>query len=300
MSNNSENISESWWTEWSMPIFILIGVSLLFFALTKLISKSGDYKTLVEELDSKTFGNKWVAAYELSKYVNSSHIPEEDIPWLIEQLGATYKSQQQDPRTRNFIIVTMSSINHESVLPWLEKSLTDPDPQVQFSGVVGLGKLSINFKNSPQFPWKPLQLLMHQTQDRGLKQVAIITLAQGEKTEEVPYFESLVSSSSASIGLESLHAALGLVYFNNPKGISNIREFWKLESRQEVMQKLGIDNNQYQQLQLNFLSSINTLLSHNITPHQYFIDLLSELKKLEKDNVVNMKILELLIMLKKS
>jgi hypothetical protein len=295
---NDNDPRENWWSEWSMPILIFCGVAILFFGLTRLISKSGDYKSLVEELDSKTFGNKWVAAYELSRYVNSSHIPVEDIPWLAEQLARIYQSQQQDPRTRNFIIVTLSAIGSEQSLSLFSKALNDTDPQIQFSTLVALGKFADKFGKSPAFPWESIRNLMHQSNDKGVKQVAMIAVAQSRIIEEASYFENLLSNSELS-GMERLHVALALAYYNNPKGISLIEDFWRLETRAELIKKWGLDANQFQQLQLNFLSAINKLREQNLVIHQYFIDLLIRLENLESDNLVKTKVQELLIMLKK-
>ena len=74
-----------------VPIAIVLFGSLIIFGVTKMLSAERSYKDLVQEIQSKTFGNKWVAAYELSKQINSSQIPVEDYPWLIENLSLAYK-----------------------------------------------------------------------------------------------------------------------------------------------------------------------------------------------------------------
>jgi hypothetical protein len=301
--SKSSNISNvpgpiaRWWSEWSMPVLILLGVSLLFFALTRMIAKNSDYKTLVQELDSTTFGNKWVAAYELSRYVNSSSIPQEDLPWLAEQLGRIYLSQAQDPRTRNFIMVTLGPLKTVSAVKSLALGLNDADLQVQFSAVVALGQQAKEFSSSPFFPWPELMNLLQKTQDNGIKRVLMIVLAQNQRKEALDILKSFLGDME--INLESLHAALALVYFNEPSAKSVIEKFWELSSRTEVQTRLSIDVNQYQQLQLNFLSALKSALSTLGYINEYYIELLRRFERDETDQLVKLKILELLIMLKK-
>ena len=67
-----------------VPIAILIGGFLIIWGITKMLDGgTSGYKRLVEDLQSKTFGNRWVAAYDLSKYIAGNQIPKEDVAWLI-------------------------------------------------------------------------------------------------------------------------------------------------------------------------------------------------------------------------
>ena len=65
-----------------------------------MLTTDRSYQDLLTEMESKSFGNKWVAAYELSKVIASSQVPKEEIPELIKRLGYIYKSSSVDPRTR--------------------------------------------------------------------------------------------------------------------------------------------------------------------------------------------------------
>src|SRR5690606_15943635 len=96
---------------------VLVG-ALIIFGVTKMLSADRSYKDLVRELHSKTFGNRWVAAYELSKLISSSQIPEEDVPWLIANLTELYKGAQ-DSRTRDFIVVAMGALKSDLAMPVL-------------------------------------------------------------------------------------------------------------------------------------------------------------------------------------
>lgn len=64
----------------AIPIAIVLVGALIIFGVTKILSSERDYKDLVREVQSKTFGNRWVAAFELAKVLSAQKIPAEDIP----------------------------------------------------------------------------------------------------------------------------------------------------------------------------------------------------------------------------
>ena len=106
------------------------------------------------ELHSKTFGNRWVAAYELSKVISSKSIPEEDIPWLVENLEDLY-DKAVDVRTKNFIIVAAGSLKSELCLGLLKRGLGEDDSGTVFHAIVALSNFpkGIEFDWSQQFPF---------------------------------------------------------------------------------------------------------------------------------------------------
>src|SRR5690606_663220 len=127
----------------SVPIAIVLVGALIIFGVTKMLSTGKNHRDLVDELNSKTFGNRWVAAYELSKFLASSKIPKEDMPWVIENLSKVYR-ETVDARTRNFVVLALGSLNNPLCLPVLNTALEDPDHQVKFNAVVALGNMSAN------------------------------------------------------------------------------------------------------------------------------------------------------------
>src|SRR5690606_13321069 len=132
-------------------------------------------------MNSKTFGNRWVAAYELSKFLASERIPKEDMPWVIENLSQVYAGTI-DPRTRNFVVMALGSLKNPLTLPTLNAALEDQDPQVKFNAVVSLG----NMEKGSDIKWDKVEAVLQQDLDPGLKQVALLTMASHEhpNTEE--------------------------------------------------------------------------------------------------------------------
>lgn len=159
-----------------VPIAIVLVGALIIFGVTKMLSAERSYKDLVQEIQSKTFGNKWVAAYELSKQINSSQIPVEDYPWLVENLTAAYK-ESVDPRTRGFIIAALGALKTPLALPTMQLALQDIDTDVKFHSVVSLASMPKGIT----FDWAPL-IEMLSSKEAILRQASTLALA----THQVP------------------------------------------------------------------------------------------------------------------
>ena len=116
----------------AVPLAIVIVGALIIFGVTKMLSSGKNHRDLIEEMNSKTFGNRWVAAYELSKFLASSKIPKEDMPWVIENLSKVYY-ESVDARTRNFVVLALGSLKNPLILPVIGSFLHTPSP---FCGII--------------------------------------------------------------------------------------------------------------------------------------------------------------------
>ncbi len=155
-----------------VPTAIILVSALIIFGVTKMLSSERSHRDLINEMHSKTFGNRWVAAYELSKLLATSKIPQAEIPWVITNLSQIF-TETPDVRTKNFIVLALGTFNNEMILPTMEKALTDEDSQVRFSAVVTLG----NMAAGTNFDWTKLYPLL-QEKDAGLKQIVIFAIAR--------------------------------------------------------------------------------------------------------------------------
>ena len=184
-----------------VPIAIVLVGALIIFGITKMLSAERSYKDLVNEIQSKTFGHKWVAAYELSKQINSSQIPAEDYPWLIENLSVAYKDSV-DPRTRGFIIAALGALRTDLALPVLQVALQDIDTDVKFHAIVSIA----NLPKEIQFDWAPL-IQMLKAPEAIIRQSSILALATHQVPEAkaaiIPLLrdESLVTKYAAATAL---------------------------------------------------------------------------------------------------
>lgn len=220
-----------------VPVAIVLVGALIIFGVTKILSTERSYKDLVREMHSKTFGNRWVAAYELSKLISSSQIPEEDVPWLIENLNQIYSSAN-DPRTRQFTVVAMGAMRNVEALPYLLTSLKDGDDKVRFHSVVALG----NVPNPPKATdWSYLLELL-KSDDPGLVQASLLTLATHRVEESEPLLVGLLNNPNEKV---KYSAALGLANFRNEKAVPKLREIMNMTPKEgwSADQLLGLKEN---------------------------------------------------------
>jgi HEAT repeat protein len=204
----------------AVPIAIVLVGALIIFGVTKMLSSGKNHRDLINEMNSKTFGNRWVAAYELSKFLASSKIPKEDMPWVIENLSQVY-FESVDARTRNFVVLALGSLNNPLVTPVLNKALEDQDPQVRFNAVVSIG----NMKKGLEVEWSKIEALLQQDQDPGLKQVALYTIASHERPNAAELALPLLTSSEKTIRYA---AATVLIHYKNPAALPVLEEMMNL------------------------------------------------------------------------
>lgn len=229
----------------AVPIAIVLIGALIIFGVTKMLSTGKDHKDLIEEMNSKTFGNRWVAAYELSKFLASEKIPQEDMPWVIENLSHVYTGTV-DPRTRNFIVLALGSLNNPLALPLLNKALDDEDPQVKFNAVVSLG----NMNKGSDIKWEKIEALLQQDLDPGLKQVALLTMAAHERPNTEEKALPLLSSTEKTIRYA---AAIVLINSHRAEALPVLEELLNL--RYDVAQAGELNGAQVEALKISVLEN---------------------------------------------
>jgi HEAT repeat protein len=268
-----------------VPIAIVLVGALIIFGVTKMLSSERSYRDLVEELQSKTFGNKWVAAYELSKQINSSQIPVAEYPWLVQNLSEAYKGSI-DPRTRGFIVAAVGSLKTAQGLPLIQTALVDADSEVRFHAIVALGNMPKGF----EFDWKPLIEILSGSDDL-LKQATILTLATHKIKEAEPKITELLRDSNTLI---KYSAATGLVNFKNEVALPILTEILEMPYPADGQKVLApaLDIQQISDLKLSVLISLEknkwTVLNNKI----------EELSQKDKNTSIALKAKELLKLLK--
>lgn len=230
----------------AVPIAIVLVGALIIFGVTKMLSTGKNHRDLVEEMNSKTFGNRWVAAYELSKFLASQKIPAEDMPWVIENLTQTYKTSV-DARTRNFIVLALGSLKNPLSLPALNAALIDPDPQVRFNAVVSLG----NMPKDSQIEWDKVDALLNEQQDPGMVQVALLTMAAHQRPTTEEKALNLLSSPERTIRYA---AAIVLIQYKKNEAIPVIEEILNL--RYDVAEAGQLNGVQVEGLKVNVLENL--------------------------------------------
>lgn len=230
----------------AVPIAIVLVGGLIIFGVTKMLSTGKNHRDLVEEMNSKTFGNRWVAAYELSKFLASQKIPAEDMPWVIENLSRTYR-ESVDPRTRNFIVLALGSLKNPLSLPVLNAALLDQDPQVKFNAVVSLGNMPLN----SIIEWDKIEAMLQDQQDPGLVQVALLTMATHQRPTTQEKALNLLSSQDRSVRYA---AAITLIQFQSEAAIPVLEEVLNL--RYDVAKAGELNGAQVEALKVNVLENL--------------------------------------------
>ena len=224
-----------------IPVAIVLIGGLIILGVTKMLSSERTYRNLVREMQSKTFGNRWVAAFELSKLVAGQGIGAEEIPWLVENLAALYR-ETVDHRTRNFIIITLGALKHPATLPSLEQALNDPDKNVAFNAIVAVG----NLPRGMGLDWAKLMDKM-ESPDEGIRHAATLALAAQRVEGAQGLIERRLQDKSISVRYA---AALALIQYRSPKAMAIVKKILS----QEVHDQFNALK--WQRIRLNVISAI--------------------------------------------
>jgi hypothetical protein len=230
-----------------IPFAIVLIGSLIIFGVTKMLQTDRGYRDLVRELHSKTFGNRWIAAFELSKVISANGVPKEEVPWLVDNMDSLY-STAADNRTKNFIIVTLGAIKSPLGLKTIELGLDESDSQTKFHSVVALSQVNI----PSDYDWSKLISLLDSS-DEGIQQAAILTLSTHRVSLSLSKILSLLESRSRNIRFAS---ATGLIYFKETKALSILEKILKLEV-QSGNKPNALDENKVYGLKLNIINGLN-------------------------------------------
>ena len=232
-----------------VPIAIVLVGALIIFGVTKMLSAERSYKDLVNEIQSKTFGNKWVAAYELSKQINSAQIPQTDYPWLIENLTDAYKNSV-DPRTRGFIIAAIGALRTELALPTLLLALDDQDIDVKFHAIVSLANMPKGFS----FDWTKVIALL-KSEHAILRQAAVMALATHQVPEAHTEMRMLLRDQSLVVKYAT---AIALIAYKDEEAASTLNEILLLAYPEKgaKVQPPALDAQQITDLKLSVLTTL--------------------------------------------
>ena len=232
-----------------VPIAIVLVGALIIFGVTKLLSSERSYKDLVREMQSKTFGNRWIAAYELSKVIATKQVPPEDIPWLVENLSSIYNSSTA-PQTREFVITALGALNSPLSLSTISKALSDREPKVQFQALIALANQREVAKD---FNWSiPINYL--EGEDLGLTQVAILTLSTHRVTQAQEKIAQFLNHQKETLRFSS---AIGLINFKDLRAQGVLKELLLRNYPQDSSnEEVAITKVELESLKINLLSSM--------------------------------------------
>ena len=225
-------------------VAVALGAALVF-GVSRMLRSDRSYEDLLDEMESRAFGNKWIAAYELSKEMATSAIPPEEVPRLIARLSSIY-DRAPDARTRNFIVVALGSLRDPETLPVLAKGLADPDGHVAFHAIAGVAGLP---EAPPSFDWGPVASFLGSA-DTGLVHAAVLALGTHGAPGMGPKIAGLLSHPERPVRHA---AATALVHYQDPRALPLVQGMLRLTPGAASAQ--GLDADRLRGLKLNVLAA---------------------------------------------
>ncbi len=270
----------------AVPVAIVLVGAFIIFGVTKMLSTERSHRDLIQEMHSKTFGNRWVAAYELSKLFAANAIDESEIPWVIENLSAIYDSSQ-DPRSRNFIVIAIGSLQKMEGLSLLNKALSDQDDKVKFNAIVAIGNMPVGTPVN----WQKLEEFLTSA-DTGLQHAAILALAQHKIEGADQKIKNLLGSPEQTIRYA---AAIGLINYRKVEIERVLKEIMALDynwKKSPGEKGLGLNGVQVEALKMNVLIALQK------NKWAQFNELLNDVAQNDKNVKIATKAKEVLNLLK--
>jgi len=271
----------------AVPLLIVALAVLIIVGVTKMLSNDKSYVSLVEELRDKTFGNRWVAAFELSKYLASSQIPKEDYPWLEEQLIDLYKRNENDPRTRHFLVLAAGHIQGERSIELMHQALSDPDREVLFASLSSLGRLTTVPSN---FNWADV-IKLTSSDDEILVHTALVVLTHHRVTAVIPILKDKLKYSEAK-NIKDV-SAIALLHFNSYEGFDRLVEILR------APYITGQDSLKVEANKLNVIGAASAVVKTFGMLQPNLVVILQEVAKADQNVQVSLRAKELLLTLKK-
>lgn len=227
-----------------VPIAIVLVGALIVFGVTNMLSTEQSYKDLVREMQSKKFGNRWVAAYELSKLISTKSIPEEDVPWLIGELQGLY-STSSDARAKEFIVVAAGALQRKESLPILMAGLKEKDEKVLFHSIVALS----NMPKGIAIDWAKITPFL-EGKDQTLQMASMLALSTHRVAGADAKIKNFLGSSNKPL---KYTAATALIHFRDAAALPILKEIIDLKN---VDATQNFDPNQIKQLKLNIINGM--------------------------------------------
>lgn len=153
-----------------IPIGIVALGSLIIWGVSALLMGTRDHNDLLRDLKAKSFGNRWVAAYELAKYIATESVPVEERPQMVADLVSLYETAQE-VRLQKFVMMALGGIKHPYAYAALYQGLKNPHADVVLMALIGISGAP---KIAEEQQGNLLNLVNHR--DAGVRQTLALLL----------------------------------------------------------------------------------------------------------------------------
>jgi hypothetical protein len=283
-ANTIDKQSKSFYQQFAVFALVALLAFALIYGLSQLFFEKKSHRNLVSELQSKTFGNRWVAAFELSKVLASNTISSEELEWVTDNLIQIY-NDGADLRTKEFIVVALGAVSNEKALNFLIKGVSSQEGNIAFNATGALSRIDL-----PNYVAKDLAESLKQnlkSTDAGLVQMTLLLITNHPFSGFDIDFEPLIKSESA---LTSYSAKLAAARHGHSRREEFLREVMLLKLDQTNAQSLLQD--QIYGMKYNALVIIEKEKIKNLA------NFLAEVESNEPDLKIISKLKDVLIQLK--
>lgn len=254
-----------------ISIALTLGGGGLIYFIAQGLTFKRDHRDLVMEIRSMTFGNRWISAYELSKYLLNNRIPEKERPWVREQLIDIYnqaKKREGDFKLQKFSLVALGTFganDGDKIIPVVKDAIFSKHPELIFQGLYILG----NMTKGISFPWKKLLKTIDEFEDYALLQLGIFTFSWHKVPGRRASFLKFLRHQKMAV---RYGAAIGLIDFQELEALPHLREIikWKVAKNELSPAEKNLRQNW----------QINLLRAYKRSPWRLLKGEVSELSKL--------------------
>jgi hypothetical protein len=272
-----------------IPAALALAGGLLVYFISQALTYDRDHRDLIREVRTRTFGNRWISAYELSKYLLNNRIPAKERPWVRENLIEMYTQAQNkgdDLRLQRFSLAALGTMgafgakNGDAIISIVENAVFSKHPELIFQGLYILG----NIDQGVPFPWQKFLKAMERLNDYGHLQMAIFTLVKHQVPGRRTLFLKFLNHPNETV---TYAAAVGLIEFQDTKAMPLLWEIinWRIS-------KTDLSSNEEksrESWQLNLLRAFERF------PWPLFRNSVSELSKQKENQMVAIKAKTLLL-----
>jgi hypothetical protein len=161
----------------SLIVLLCVAIFIMFGLVT---SEDKTAEEFLQEVRVGSGGERWLAAFELSRLISQQPGLSDDDRLVTEIAGMIRDEAQGDPKVRMYLVTALEHLGNPSAVPVIVESVRDPDPDVRLHAAKALGAFG-GIGDAVE----PLAALLDD-EDASIRKVAIHALGQTRDPGAIP------------------------------------------------------------------------------------------------------------------